>query len=481
MIFVGLGAKLEAYYRSGKGEFAQHTGFSAITSEKPSVNWSKSDVVISEYLKKEIEKDYTNGWIWLNTCITKNDARGIKDYFSGDLLNFVETKINAGKKLNSVITEHNLKIEHISFDYTTAIIVDSMSYYECHDLTKEISDCELKSKITRTFLNNQDGFWKAFNHETIVTNNDFKIYHTEQWEKNMLFINKIKGINYYPKNNPWNKFWNNYSEEETEHDFDIISSLGLNTVRIFISVEALGINEINDATLLKFDHLLSAAEERNLKVIPTLFDFPIGYDFYQLPVYDKQIKALTYRYKENKTILSWNLKNEADLDFEIHGKAKVLKSMNFMITMFKLLDHNHPITIGWAHPENAGVLADKLDYISVHYYKDIKELETTILALKNVNEKVVIEEFGKPSNRHIWNLFQNSEDKQAEYASSIIQKAQSEQISWMIWTLYDFSEAPVDIFGRNPIVRSSQKGLGLINHEGNFKKQAKFILKNNKN
>lgn len=88
---------------------------------------------------------------------------------------------------------------------------------------------------------------------------------------------KLAGINYYPAQTPWSRFWPNMTVETLEADFDLIQGLGGNAIRIFLQNDAFTGDDLEE-NLHKLRLLLKTADDHGLWVVPTLFDLPGGYE-----------------------------------------------------------------------------------------------------------------------------------------------------------------------------------------------------------
>jgi len=144
-------------------------------------------------------------------------------------------------------------------------------------------------------------------------------------------------------------------------------------------------------------------------------------------------------------------------------------------------DPNHILTIGWSSPEAAVNLANKLDLISYHYYRDPKSLKLDMLKLKReVNNKpLLLQEFGIPSSQKWYKPFAYSEKDQAEYLAEFKSEMEENDLPYLLWTLYDFTSIPTQVFGYKKWANSKQKYFGLIDRNGK-KKPSYYIFSSEK-
>ena len=174
--------------------------------------------------------------------------------------------------------------------------------------------------------------------------------------------------------------------------------------------------------------------------------------------------------------MAYDLKNEPDLDFEHNGKKKVLQWLTYIIEKARYYDPNHLLTIGWSNPEDAVLLADQLDFVSYHYYRDPKYLALDMLTLKEaVNRPLLLGEFGIPSNKKWYYPVGYSQSEQRDYLSKMKIEMEANGLPYLLWTLHDFDAIPSEVFGYKKWAHSKQKYFGLLDKNGK-KKPAYYIF-----
>jgi endo-1,4-beta-mannosidase len=148
-----------------------------------------------------------------------------------------------------------------------------------------------------------------------------------------------------------------------------------------------------------------------------------------------------------------------------------------MIYQISKWDRDHPVTIGWSSPQAAELLADKVHFISFHYYDKPNQFEKDYLSLKEKagNTPVLLSEFGISSYSGFWNAFSGSEQEQKGYYIKMISLMKKQEIPFMFWTLYDFKEVPKEVVGRYPWRRLPQKYYGCVTVEGLEKPSFKVL------
>ena len=122
---------------------------------------------------------------------------------------------------------------------------------------------------------------------------------------------------------------------------------------------------------------------------------------------------------------------------------------------------------------SATILQDKVDLVSFHYYKDIRDFETNYQQLVSKTDKpLVLQEFGLSSSRGLWSPFGATEKGQARYYEQFQNINQQNKVHYLSWTLYDFKEVPGSVVGNLLWRKHKQKYFGVI--DGNGKKKPAF-------
>jgi len=202
--------------------------------------------------------------------------------------------------------------------------------------------------------------------------------------------------------------------------------------------EAMPVTEI----FTKLDAIIALASERSLHLIVTLNDLP---DLHFRPLYadwahyDSQTAFIISRYQDEPTILAWDLRNEADLDYGARDgggqfeRESVLAWLAHTAEIVRANDANHLITAGWWG--DAVETTAAVDILSFHHWTDAVELESRIDALREQSSKpILIEEVGYPS----WG--EDGEAFQAEALTKVISTADQSQVAgWLIWIAFDFT------------------------------------------
>ena len=459
-----------------------HTEIKKVEQYLPKLDWqpltNEGRPMDKENLNA-IQNDYLDAWYVKQVAYKTNKIAGIKDYYTDsareNLYSFIEYNKAENIIIESTTLNHNPTLEFFSEDGQLAVLTDRdvVEYkriYKAQELILETTE----TSTYKIILLLEDGFWRIRH----LVKEDTEIYKPKNKPIATDSLN-IKGINYYPQATPWDMFGDSFSIDTISNDFKIIKEAGLNSIRIFVQYDDFGKADVNPKKLEKLKHTLDTAEENNLKVVLTLFDFFGDYSVLNWTLNQRHAEKIVSTFKDHNAIIAWDIKNEPNLDFESRGKENVVAWLDKMIDLVKSIDSKHPVTIGWSNTQSASILKDKVDIVSFHYYEDLNKLDSAIKTLKTKipNKPLVMQEFGISSYSGFWKPFGSSEEDQANYHKKAQEIIANNSLQFMSWTLYDFADVPVDVVGRRPWRRNTQKRFGFINNIGAKKASFKYISK----
>lgn len=265
----------------------------------------------------------------------------------------------------------------------------------------------------------------------------------------------VKGVNYYPRRAPWQHFIAEANPADMAEELDLIKQAGFNTLRVFLWYEPLFTCQPEDAipnepTFATIDKLFALAGQRNLKLIVTLNDLP---DLTFRPLYtdfahyDNQTVYIVRRYRNEPSLLAWDLRNEGDIN---HGaqsaedarftQAEVIDWLAHISLVVRQNDPHHLITAGWwGDPLPT---APHVDFLSFHHWTEPNELQKRINQYRQATAKpLLLEEVGY----HSWAdapAAPRTEQEQADTLGCVIRVAEAQKLSgWVIWTAFDFVPA----------------------------------------
>ncbi|RDY58432.1 cellulase family glycosylhydrolase [Flagellimonas nanhaiensis] len=431
----------------------------------------------------DLEKDYLGAWYAKNLALNNYVYDGIADYYTQDarssLLELLEHNKSIDIQTKSTTLLHHPTLEFYSLDGKLVVLTDHN--VEQYDQVYESGNFihAKKSKSTyKVIMLLEDGFWRI--RQLIkVSSEHLPVSVLDKTED--IPVQGLKGINYYPKEQAWNMFGDQFNEQAIKTDFALLEKMDMNAIRIFVPYEASGGANLKNEYLEQLSTLLDIAQEHNLKVLITLFDFYGNYSISDWTLTHRHAEQLVTHLKDHSSLLGWDIKNEPDLDFEQRSETLVKAWLTEMVQQIREWDASHPITIGWSNPGAATHLSEYVDFVSFHYYEDAEELPARYSKLKeNVDKPIVLQEYGKSSYSGFWNLFLGSQSGQAKYHSNIQTFLNKEQLPFFIWTLHDFDHIPNSVVGKLPWRKAYQKRFGLLNNKGEKKPAYDVIIKNGK-
>ena len=424
-----------------------------------------------------LQNNYLDAWYVKQIAYKTNKTAGIKDYYTDsareNLYNFIELNKAENITVEATTLKHNPTLEFFSEDGQLAVVTDRnvVEYKRVFKAEELMLETTETSTYKMVFLL-EDGFWRIRH----LVKESSKPFEAKAAKIKTDSLN-IKGINYYPQASPWNMFGDAFSTDTIAKDFKIIKDAGLNSVRLFVQYEDFGKANVNPKKLEKLIKTLDIAEAENLKVVLTLFDFFGDYSVMNWTLNQRHAEAIVEAVKDHNALIAWDIKNEPNLDFESRGKETVIAWLENMIDLVKELDNKHPVTIGWSNTQSASILKDKVDIVSFHYYEDLSKLDAAIKTMKKdiPNKPLILQEFGMSSYSGFWKPFGSSKEDQANYHKKIQELIAANNLQFMSWTLYDFTEVPKDVVGSRPWRRNTQKHFGFIDKNGAKKASFKYI------
>ncbi|WP_142784578.1 cellulase family glycosylhydrolase [Changchengzhania lutea] len=476
-------SNLYSYLNTGADRSTMlHTEIKKIDQYLPKIEWetlNNEGRFMDAQTLNSIENDYLDAWYVKQIAYKTNTTIGIEDYYTKSAKKNIYSTIdlNTTEKISieSTTLQHHPTLEFFSEDGQLAVITDKdvIEYKRVFQNRTCVLETTEKATYKLTLLL-EDGFWRI-RHITKIQVEDYKT----KFVPATGLSTQINGINYYPQNTPWDMFGDAFDPKIISKDFKIIKDAGLNSVRIFVQYDDFGKANVNTEKLKKLKDVLDLAEENNLKVMVTLFDFYGDYSVLDWSLNQRHAETIVSELKDHPALFAWDIKNEPNLDFDNRGESLVKAWLDKMIDLVKSIDTNHPVTIGWSNVESATILKDKLDIITFHYYKDLDDLDDVYknLKLEIPNRQIAITEFGISSYKGLWNPFGNSEKDQTEYHQQAQTIFFKNNIQFMSWTLYDFIEIPKEVVGRLPWRKNTQKYFGFINTNGNKKAAFKHLIK----
>lgn len=467
------------------------------------LTWQPDDNPVSStpnpLIRGQLEAVYLRAWREWNAAALRGDPTGLASVFSGPALSAAQATIQAnytrGWRVTRVATRHELQLTYLSADGLIAGLSDREAIVT--QIIRDESGQVLLDSTQRqgytVVLMLEDGQWRIRHlQQTFATPFEPSLPETARCDTCVVATSLnnrpllaaygmpllVNGINYYPQQTPWDRFWSEYNPAIIDQDFDRIRALGLNTVRIFIPFEQFGGPRVSRIMLDRLTDLLDRADLRGLYVIVTLFDFRTNYDPLLWPEADRHMQTLMQHYAGRPTILAWDLKNEPDLDYRHAGRPLVDAWLKHTLSMARIYAPGQLITIGWSSPGAATTLATQVDLVSFHYYAPAEQFPEQYAALQSAvpDRPLLLGEFGLPT----WNspFFPNghTEAEQARYYAAILSALRhTESVGSLAWTLYDFAQVPAGVAGMWPWQTGPQREMGIVRLDGSPKPAAALL------
>jgi len=316
------------------------------------------------------------------------------------------------------------------------------------------------------------------------------------------------GTNYFDPQTGWApKIWSQFNPDRVEHHFALMQGIGVNTARVFLAATIFQPNAqtISEDALKKLDALISIARRHQIRLILTGPDAWEGSPDYWQPSRYCSAQALEVlnlfwttvgrRYRNDGTILAWELLNEPHLpwsdpemqkrwnkpipDDKLDSNQPALVEyqhfreqladqwMQTQVDALRAADPTHLITIGyiqWSYPLilsankpsgysafNPQRQAKFLDFLTMHFYpllgeplandqttrRNLRYLQAALASCNNLGKPVILGEFGwyggGPSQSHP----PLTQQQQADFLEKEIQSTRPLCAGWLSWAFAD--------------------------------------------
>ncbi len=431
---------------------------------------------ITNETRDQLVEDYLLAWKRRQQGISLQQPAYFTDYFTPKMQQRYQDLITDQQSSNlreeAVDLNHQIDIKFHTLDKSLVVLEDTKVIQHRRIFHNDrLIYTETDTSAYRVVCVREDGHWRI-RHLTSISSPSTSDQEIGRDDPRLISRSQVagwQGLNYYPKDYAWDTFNAAIDDQIYLDDLQLIQSLGLNTLRVFIQYEDFGGPDVSPAKIAQLKRFLDFAIQFDLRVILTLFDFYGDYTLDDWILTDAHLVSIIEAVREHPAILAYDIKNEPDLDFESRGTDLVTEWLSHQIDVIRSLDDLHPITIGWSNAERAHTLSDKVDLVSYHYYLSEDRYQSTLDRLTTQVgdlKPILISEYGRTSYRGLWNPIQYSRDDQAQYLSSITDQSQSRQVGYLAWTLYDYPAIPTRVVGRLPWRKKYQQYYGIIDVDG---------------
>ena len=438
------------------------------------VNWRPAgrllDRPFTEADAAQVEKVLDRAWASLTFAQQTGKVAILQDAFTGVALARAEQSADDAVQHGGILTVLSSSAKPVFFHTDASILQLEVDTYAVRMVTEE--GALTHHQVTHdsniiTFLNGGYG-WRISNLERYSS--DVPQYPTAEVHQPAR-----AGLNYYPAATPWTQFWREYDHDIVERDLATIRSLGADSIRVFLTYDTFLDQETVEQSVDHLRHLLSSAEQNGLSVVPTLFD--LKPDFSPLTwVNDaRYLEAILPILASAPAVAYVDLKNEPDLDFEAHGRGKILGWLTTMRAYMRAIAPELAATVGWSAAEWADQMEPELEVISYHDYAQLDGARTRLAAVRagSHGKPVAVTEIGHSSYNVVFG-FPGSPRQQAEQLAAHIEAlAMADGV--FIWTLFDFTNIDTSAIGRSPWRKRIQSSFGLLDSLGNEKPAARVV------
>lgn len=278
---------------------------------------------------------------------------------------------------------------------------------------------------------------------------------------------KLFGSNHNNATYPWSWIFSGDNFEKVKADVDremrIAKDLGMNVLRFFISWDHPIDEPEKVVSILK--EYLDMAEEYGLKVMPVLFHWAPREIYKELHIIDMYLDAMIPPFRDNTTIMAWDIANEPPLFKTVDQKEPdevYVRWLKHTSERVRELDHNHLVTVGVGgygsndlqSAKANEVVVDLVDFLCMHYYYHPQEFPKAYGMVKDIGKgkPIIVQEFCYNASNG------NEERNQATTYRSLWDNMLKTDLAGIInWQLIDLSSEKIttSVYERtNAIVRT---------------------------
>lgn len=418
-----------------------------------------------------ISAGLTQAWRAFAAASDSGETALLADHFVGIALSRAELAADEAWKggTRMVVLEETARPEFLHLDWSVFQLSAKATTVRYALRDGQLAQLDLTRDDVRTTLTNETTGWRVFSHERTGSEP------LPPPVRPLLELPRLNGINYYPAGTPWRRFWPEFDASIIAADLDLVAGLGGNAVRIFLPVGDFGPDADGESNLEKLGTFLSLAQDRKIKVIPTLFDLKPGYRPALWADDVAYLRRVMPVLAASPSVVIVDLKNEPDLDREAQGSGLVEAWLTTMALMSREIAPDLPLTIGWSSAKSAPDLAGLLDAVSYHDYAPV---EGTAERLSYVRQRaegkpVLVSEIGTSSYTLALGYPGSPSAQATLLGDRIRQLAPADGV--LVWTLHDFAAPEIAAVGGSPWVQRLQAKFGLYDSSGAAKPAADVV------
>lgn len=241
----------------------------------------------------------------------------------------------------------------------------------------------------------------------------------------------IYGVNYYPRLTPFDLFLTESETDVIAKELDVIVPSGINTLRIFVSLEQLfscesqAVPNIESFTLL--EDMIHVFAQKRLHLIIVLFSdirnpSPSSWD---------QLQYFVSRYGDEPAIIAWDVLDKGDRLYDALSSEVVLTWLANAILAIRQVDDKHLITASWE--TNTNDTEPLVDIVSFQHFGDYLPLRQEIANLKaTTNKPIVLSAIG-------YSTFDVDETAQRNLIFQGIEEVRNNNLAgWSIYMAFDY-------------------------------------------
>lgn len=413
----------------------------------------------------------TQAWRAFAAASDSGEVALLADHFVGIALTRASLAAEEAKRdgTRMVVLEQTARPEFLHLDGSVLQLTAEAKVVRFALRDGALAQYELMVDAVRTTLTNETTGWRIFSHER--TGGRL----LSAAVRAPVDLPRLRGVNYYPSNTPWSQFWPAFDRQVVAGDLDRVAALGGNAIRIFLPVADFGPDGDGARNLSKLRAILDLADERGIRVIPTLFDLKPGYRPAHWAEDVAYLRRVLPVLATAPAVVLVDLKNEPDLDRAAQGPGLVDAWLTTMALMAQEIAPDLPLTIGWSTAEEAGDLVSLVDAVSYHDYSDLAGTADRLdkVGRAAAGKPVLVTEIGESSFGLALGI-PGSDAAQAEALQDRLSRLSAAE-GVLVWTLHDFDRVDAAAVGGSWWVRRSQARFGLYDREGVPKPAGKVV------